>query len=94
MRRIDTRMQTTTAIGRYYAEQHECREGVKRISALETMRQGIEGEPSLVVHGTVDALLGRDRCWSVMFLGGMPKLDAEGWLDPAGRLLIAWRIPG
>jgi hypothetical protein len=25
VRRIDTRMQTTSALGRYYAERHECR---------------------------------------------------------------------
>jgi hypothetical protein len=93
VRRIDTRMQTTSALGRYYAERHECREGVRRISELESIRQNIEGETSIVVHGNVDALLGRQQCWSVMFLGGMPRLDAEGWLDPSGRLLVAWRIP-
>ena len=35
----------------------------------------------------------RDRCWSVTFLGCRRSLDAEGWLDVSGRLLIAWRIP-
>ena len=94
VRRIDTRMSTTTAIGRYFAQKYECREGLKRIHELESMRQSIEGESSLIVHGTADALLNRDSCWSVTFLGGMPRLDAEGWLDPSGRLLIAWRIPG
>jgi hypothetical protein len=94
VRRIDARMQETTALGRYLAQQHDCREGVRRIVELEQLRQGIEGERSLVVHGDLDALLGRDRCWSVLFMGGMPQLDVEGWLDRRGRLLIAFRIPG
>jgi hypothetical protein len=69
-------------------------EGIERIAHLENAKQ-VSGVPegSLVVYGTPDALLGRDRCWSVLFLGGLRNLDAEGWLDSSGRLLIAWRVP-
>jgi hypothetical protein len=94
VRRIDNRMQSTDALGRYLAEPHACREGIERIAHLENAKQTsgvLEG--SLVVYGTPDALLGRDRCWSVLFLGGLRNLDAEGWLDSSGRLLIAWRVP-
>jgi hypothetical protein len=95
VRRIDSRMQTTTAMGRYHAEEHECREGIARIHELETLIQNLDPpEPSILVHGNPDALLNRDRCWSVLFMGGSPRLDAEGWLDRRGRLLVAWRIPG
>jgi hypothetical protein len=80
---IDNRMQTADALGLYHAESHQCREGIDRVRELGA---------NLVVHGSPQALLGRDRCWSVLFLGGM-KLDVEGWLDTHGHLLIAWRIP-
>ena len=94
VRRIDTRMQSTDALGRYHAQSHQCREGIDRIRGLTDLVQHQDSPDgrNLVVHGTPDALLGRDRCWSVLFMGGM-KLAAEGWLDPSGRLLIVWRIP-
>lgn len=93
VRRIDTRMQEMDSIHSYIAEPHTCRDGLRRLAELESLRAAID-QPGLVIHGTPDALLGRERCWSVTFLGGMPNLDAEGWLDERGRLLIAWRIPG
>jgi hypothetical protein len=86
VRRIDTRMQSVDALGVYHAEPHACRDGIERVRSLAG------GGQTFVFHGTPDALLRDDRCWSVLFLGGM-KLDAEGWLDATGHLLIAWRIP-
>ncbi|HEU0031503.1 MAG TPA: hypothetical protein VFQ53_12780 [Kofleriaceae bacterium] len=86
VRRIDERMQTTDALGRYYAELHPCRDGIARLRQASLLGH------SPVFYGTPDALLGRDKCWSVLFLGGM-KQDVEGWLDDRGRLLVAWRIP-
>ncbi|MBS1117823.1 MAG: hypothetical protein H6Q90_51 [Deltaproteobacteria bacterium] len=84
VRGIDDRMQSVDALGLYHAEPHGCREGLGRVRSL--------GGGSFIVHGTPDALLEHDRCWSVVFLGGM-KHDAEGWLDASGHLLIVWRIP-
>lgn len=91
VRLIDNRMEDTTALGRYYVQTLSCRDGIRRIEALEKARD--RDTPSLIIYGGADALLGRDRCWSVTFFGGMPQYDAEGWLDDRGRLLIAWRIP-
>ena len=94
VRRIDNRMQTTDALGRYHAQPHECREGIDRIRGLTDLAQHQDSPDgrNLVVHGTPDALLGRAHCWSVLFMGGV-KLAAEGWLDASGRLLIVWRVP-
>jgi hypothetical protein len=46
----------------------------------------------LPIYGNVDALFTSDRCWSVSVLGGR-QLAAEGWIDPRGRLLFAYRVP-
>jgi len=86
LRRIDDQMQAADALGLYHAEAKPCAEGVRLIEELE------RGGHSFVVHGTVAALRHRDRCWAVMFLGGM-KRDVHGWLDPSGELIVAWRIP-
>jgi hypothetical protein len=87
VRRIDNRMQSVDAIGLYHAQLLDCREGIQRLRELSKI------DKQVVVHGTAEALLGRSRCWSVMFFGGM-KLDAEGWLEAkTGQLLIVWRIP-
>src|SRR4029079_10828511 len=93
VRRIDNRMQEPDAWSAYFAEAHTCRDGLSRIAFLEHVRQSIDDPLALVFYGTPDALLGRDRCWSVLFMGGNRALDAEGWLDTTGHLLIAWRIP-
>jgi hypothetical protein len=94
VRRIDNRMQDVDINGAYFAEQHACREGLERIELLERVRANNSDDPlGLVIFGSPDALLGRDRCWAVLFMGGKRSLDAEGWLDLTGRLLIAWRIP-
>lgn len=94
VRRIDNRMQDADVLGAYFAEEHACREGLERIATLEAVRASTtDDQLSLVIFGNPDALLGRDRCWSVLFMGGKRSLDAEGWLDTGGRLLIAWRIP-
>jgi hypothetical protein len=86
-------MQDVDALAGYTAESHMCRDGIERIAALESVRQMSESNGSLVVFGSPDALLRREKCWAVLFMGGLRELDAEGWLDQTGRLLIAWRIP-
>lgn len=86
VRRIDNRMQSADALGLYHARLLKCRDGIERVRDLTSNGK------SFIVHGTPEGLLGREWCWSVLFMGGM-KLDAEGWLDPNGHLLIAWRIP-
>ena len=87
-RAIDDKLDSADAIGLFHANAHGCAEGLARIRDLDsTGRQ-------FVVHGEIGAL-GRkrdERCWSVLFLGGM-KLTVEGWLDEFGRLLIVWRLP-
>ncbi len=86
VRRIDNRMQSVDALGMYHVQSHACRDGLERVKSLTG------GTATPVFHGTPNALLEHDHCWSVLFLGGA-KLDAEGWLDDTGHLLIAWRIP-
>ncbi len=85
---IDERLEAADAIGLFHANAHGCAEGLARVRDLDSTGR------KFVVHGDIGVLARHrdERCWSVLFLGGM-KLTVEGWLDDHGRLLLVWRLP-